>query len=684
MNIIHRNLLKYLLPLPVLALVGTGSSSGRVRETGSQGIAEKTVLEVIRELSKKYPVSEKARLDTGVRQAARLWTKEDGAPEEFKFFCRSHFYAGKDLEVLLARFESKLEQMNGHFTALQMELKRELDEDRGNLYPFDEMFAAYTPGAHLVEDLFHTKLAFIVLLNFPVRTLEECLTQGSNWTREQWAQARLARLAAYRVPARVEQEVAGAYTRADSYIYNYNIYMDHVVDDANRPLFKDGLKLISHWGLRDELKALYSNAAENLGRQKVIYDIMERIISQQIPQKAVNSREHLWNPERNTLDGKTSPREPDTRYQHWLDIFHAHRLEDPYYPALGTHIDRSFKLGREMTETEMENLLKSVLSADVGKEVAQVIEKRLGRKLLPFDIWYDGFKTRSTLSGGKLDKIVAEKYPNVEAFQKNLPDILEKLGFDGKTAEYVASKIEVNPARGAGHALGAEMRTEKAHLRTRVPKGGMDYQGFNIAMHEFGHCVEQTFSLYGMDHTLLSGVPNTAFTEGFAFIFQNRDLDVLGLGRADAKTVAMNHLDTFWATREIAGVALVDMRAWRWMYQHPQATPAQLRGAVIRIAKEVWNEYYAPLLGVRNDPLLAVYSHMIDSGLYIPDYPLGHIIAFQVEDYFKTRSLGREMERMCRLGNLTPTEWMRQAVGAPISTEPLIQAAQASLKVLNR
>ena len=48
--------------------------------------------------------------------------------------------------------------------------------------------------------------------------------------------------------------------------------------------------------------------------------------------------------------------------------------------------------------------------------------------------------------------------------------------------------------------MGAEMRGEKAHLRTRVEKSGMNYKGFNIAAHEMGHNVEQTFSLNDVDH----------------------------------------------------------------------------------------------------------------------------------------------------------------------------------------
>jgi hypothetical protein len=76
---------------------------------------------------------------------------------------------------------------------------------------------------------------------------------------------------------------------------------------------------------------------------------------------------------------------------------------------------------------------------------------------------------------------------------------------------------------------------------------------------------------------------------------------------------------------------------------------------------------------------------MVDAGLYTPDYPLGHLIAFQIEDHFRRRKgpLGDEFERICRLGRLSPDAWMRQAVGAPISAEPLIAAAARAARDLD-
>jgi hypothetical protein len=104
--------------------------------------------------------------------------------------------------------------------------------------------------------------------------------------------------------------------------------------------------------------------------------------------------------------------------------------------------------------------------------------------------------------------------------------------------------------------MGAEMRTEKAHLRTRIEKSGMNYKGYNVAVHEMGHNVEQTLSLNDVDYTLLQGVPNTAFTEALAFVFQGQDMALLGLTQPDAQSEALKTVHDFWA--------LMKSRAWRW------------------------------------------------------------------------------------------------------------------------
>jgi hypothetical protein len=425
---------------------------------------------------------------------------------------------------------------------------------------------------------------------------------------------------------------------------------------------------------------------------------MERIVTQTIPEIVINNPYVDWNPFTNEISksnvndsGRELPEdlnisnspEPDTRFKILLEDFRAVTLRDPYSPTAPTHIRRSFDLDREIPEECVKQMFEAVLSSESVKKVAELIKQRLERELEPFDIWYNGFKPRGQYTEQELDRITREKYPDAEAYAKDMPRMLVNLGFSENKAIYLTDKIAVDPARGSGHAWGAQMRGSKARLRTRVGKGGMDYKGYNIAVHEMGHNVEQTFSLYDVDYYLLNGVPNNAFTEAIAFVFQNRDMELLGLAKEDEQTAALRILDEFWGMWKIAGVALVDMAVWHWMYDHPDATPTQLKKAVLRMARDIWNKYYAPVIGHDDVTLLAIYSHMINNFLYLPDYPIGHLIAIQIEEQVKkSGDLGGEIERMCKLGNIAPDLWMEQATGSPVSADALLNATEDALKVL--
>ena len=72
------------------------------------------------------------------------------------------------------------------------EFRTQSDLERGPILPFDEIFAGYDPSAHFLDDSFQNRLAFVVLLNFPLTTLDERLTEGRHWSRRQWAEVRLA------------------------------------------------------------------------------------------------------------------------------------------------------------------------------------------------------------------------------------------------------------------------------------------------------------------------------------------------------------------------------------------------------------------------------------------------------------------------------------------------------------
>jgi hypothetical protein len=573
--------------------------------------------------------------------------------------------------------------------------RQQADLDLGPNLPFDQIFAGYDPSAHLLDDFFQNKLAFVVLLNFPLTTLNERLTEGTKWTRRQWAEVRLAQTFSKRIPADVNLAIAQAASQADQYISEYNIWMYHLIDDKGQRLFPPKLRLLSHWNLRDEIKADYTDKQSGLAKQRTIQQVMERIVTQTIPQAVVDNPSVDWNPFTNDVKpaiekdtdtpAPAAPKisnalEPSTRYQKLLKTFQASKKADPYSPTAPTLIDRRFDEDREIPEKRVEGMLVQVLSSPLVPKVAKLIQSRLGRPLEPFDIWYDGFLPRGAYPQAELDAIVSKRYPTPEAYQNDIPNILVKLGFSREKAQYLANHIIVDPARGSGHAMGAEMRSEKAHLRTRVEKTGMNYKGFNIAVHEMGHNVEQTFSLNEVDHTLLAGVPNTAFTEALAMLLQGHDLEVLGLSSPDEKSEAFRTLNDFWGTYEIGGVALVDMAVWHWMYDHPDSTPTQLRDATVQIAKDIWNRYYASVFGRRDVVLLGIYSHMIHSFLYLPDYPIGHLIGFQIEEHMKkTGKVGDEFERMAKEGRVTPDMWMINATGKPVGAEALLEATQQSL-----
>jgi hypothetical protein len=649
------------------------------------------------DLLAKYGDGQKPRVSTGLHQVVEFWRPEDGDTAAFEDFVRPNFAGDQpSLDALFDRFQSLLEQLDGHMHEIVREFRNQQDLDLGSVRPYDEVFGGYDPGAHVLDDFFQNKLAFTVLLNFPLTTLEERINEGPKWTRRQWAETRLAQRFAKRIPAEVNLAIARAAAEADYYISSYNIWMHHLVNDKGQRLFPPKMRLLSHWNLRDEIKADYADPQTGHAKQRMIQQVLERIVTQTIPQVVVKNPHVDWNPFTNEVkpaaeNDAPSPApvnlkisntpEPCTRYAMLLKTYLAARLADPYSPTAPSLIERRFNEDREIPEERLQAMLEQVVGSPLVPQVAKLIQARLRRPLEPFDIWYSGFRPGSRYSEAQLDEMVAKKYPSAEAYRQDIPNLLQKLGFAPDRAQYVAARIIVDPARGSGHAMGAQMRSEKAHLRTRIEKSGMNYKGFNIAVHEMGHNVEQTLSLNDVDYTLLEGVPNTAFTEALAFVFQGQDMALLGLAQPDAQSEALKTLNDFWGTYEIAGVALVDMAVWHWMYDHPEATPEDLRAATLEIAKEKWNRFFAPVFGKNDVVLLAVYSHMIDSFLYLPDYPIGHLIAFQIEEQIKkTGSIGPEFERMAKMGRVTPDLWMEHATGKPVGPEALLAATEQALK----
>ena len=132
------------------------------------------------------------RIRRGVEQAALRWWPEDGGAEDFAAFCAANFLADPEaLAATFGRLEKVLEQVDGHLHEVRRELTWPIDVDTGPVGTADRLLANLDLQAHVDEDLFRTKVAFLALLNFPVHTLTERLAEGPDWDRETWARSRL-------------------------------------------------------------------------------------------------------------------------------------------------------------------------------------------------------------------------------------------------------------------------------------------------------------------------------------------------------------------------------------------------------------------------------------------------------------------------------------------------------------
>ncbi|TKG96683.1 hypothetical protein EYV94_03580 [Puteibacter caeruleilacunae] len=663
-------------------MVSIGQLSAK---TNNSPISEKAVEHAISTLKSTYPSADAELIKRGVNHAASLWRSEDGSIEEFKTFCKENFLSSAtDKKATFDKLSFYLESILGHYNKMSLDLQENVHLNTGPLSKVDRMFAAYSANAHWKSDFYANKIAFMIALNFPYYPTSEKIAHAQDWSRQEWAYARMGDVFSARVPSKLLQQYGQVNAASDAYIAEYNIYMGNLVNKKKKRLFPEDMVLLSHWNLRDEIKANYANKDNGIEKQDMIYQVMKRIIDQTIPEQVINSGNADWNPYANEVfeNGKkvAAKDEPNTRYAQIVNAFNALKAIDAYHPVMDTYIKRKFSGEMQIPQPEVEQLFHEFLSSPQVKKVGSIIKKRLGRNLKPYDIWYDGFKARSSISEDKLNQITQKKYPDAKAMEADLANMLLTLGFTKEKADFLQSKISVDAARGSGHAWGAGMKSENAHLRTRVPESGMNYKGYNIAVHEFGHNVEQTISLHDVDYYLMNGVPNTAHTEALAFVFQERDLFLLHMKDDNPDKEYLKTLDIFWSLYEIMGVSMVDMKMWKWMYANPDCTPAELKVAVMDIAKDVWNTYYAPVFGSKDEPILAIYSHMVSYPLYLSAYSFGHLIHFQLEEHFKNHHFATEVERIFALGQLTPNKWMVEAVGTPISNDPILKAADIAIE----
>src|SRR5690242_13568031 len=140
------------------------------------------VRQLTEDLGRQLSEDALARLERSLEQIAALWREEDGAEREFLEFVRANFARDKQArDAIFQRLEAVLEQIDGHLHEIRRVLREPVDLDAGPLLPIDETLAGYEVSAHVSDDLFQNKVAFVALLNFPLYTLEEKLRFGEEW-----------------------------------------------------------------------------------------------------------------------------------------------------------------------------------------------------------------------------------------------------------------------------------------------------------------------------------------------------------------------------------------------------------------------------------------------------------------------------------------------------------------------
>src|SRR5437667_5301813 len=119
----------------------------------------------------KYGEAQRPRIERGLKQVAQFWREEDGDAAAFEEFATTNFAGDpQTLDALFTRMEFIFESVDGHFTEISRDLDRQVDLDIGPIYPFDETLNAWSPAAHVDDDLYQNKIAYALLLTFHLMT----------------------------------------------------------------------------------------------------------------------------------------------------------------------------------------------------------------------------------------------------------------------------------------------------------------------------------------------------------------------------------------------------------------------------------------------------------------------------------------------------------------------------------
>ncbi len=639
---------------------------------------------VIDDLVQSHGEAIRQRAEIGVAQVARYWTAEDGSTDDMAAFCMQHFIADEsDRRRLLDRLETTMSTTTGHLHEIRRDLRRWTDLKGDDMPGTDDLLATFDPAPDLSEQYFAQKLAFMAMLNFERPDLDTMLSEGHDWDADEWAAVRIAKAFGPRIPKEVADDAREVGHRANKWVAEFHVPVGSMVDANGKRWFESDRKLLAHWLIREALKSLYGEP-DGLPGQRALLKVMGRHIDGSIPRAVMEgTATGDWDPDTNTVDGQAADElVGNERYERWIEQFHLAQRIDVHCPEYPTALARKFQWHREIPEAEVESLLEQLLSSPVRAPLAELMSERLGRPLEAHDIYYeDLFDSRPQ---DEMNTLVRERFADHHDFESKLPSLLRELGYPEQQADFLGSNVQVEIARGSGHAMRPGMPQYSAWLRTSSLENELGWAGFDTAMHELGHNLEQVISTHYVPRPALRGVPNTACTEAFAFLYQSLAHQALNI-EPDAESPDPFHIDSIQcllASCQIAGPSLVDIRTWKWLYANPEADAEALREAVLGIAADLWKQYYEQYFGPDTTHVLAAYQHMVAHPLYLADYAIGHVQSHQIRSCLRDRELAGETMRICSIGRLTPDLWMRRAVDRGLDVEPLVTDTRTALESL--
>jgi len=188
-------------------------------------INETTIKALIDTVKTAQPASDVRLLEKGIKHAASLWRQDDGTPEVFSEFVKKNYISDHSKrKMIFEKISGYLESIYGFNNEITLDLRKTLDEARGEIDEIDRIFGNYAIESHLQNDFYSNKIAFVIALNYPYFTLAEKEELGPKWSRDEWAMARLGDLFISRVPSELEQAVNEATGNSEMYIAEYNIY----------------------------------------------------------------------------------------------------------------------------------------------------------------------------------------------------------------------------------------------------------------------------------------------------------------------------------------------------------------------------------------------------------------------------------------------------------------------------